>query len=267
MENVKKKLKDFDGVATNTRRHSGGVTLLGKKRLDVSLMSISLNLVDVTAKNVRCLREWRFTDIYVYPETHNKYKTCDLLKDLNEHPNLPWLVGGDINETFFNFGRKDSRVGICTLRSYRHQAKRYDLVRNKSMAPQTGNSLAPMISRAHWLIGNRHNILVWSDPWLPRPYSLKLVQTMASSSPPWKVANLIDYDSESIVKASFIPYDTKLIISIPLYPTSLKAIESNSSSANKVPNPWSKLWTLNIPPRIKIFEWKMSVGALATHYI
>ena len=89
MENVKKKLKDFDEVATDARGHSGRVTLLGKKGLDVSLMFVSLNLVDVTAKNVGCLREWRFTDIYAYPETHNKYKTCDLLKDLNEHSNLP----------------------------------------------------------------------------------------------------------------------------------------------------------------------------------
>jgi len=46
---------------------------------------------------------------------------------------------------------------------------------------------------------------------------------MASSpSPPWKVADLIDYDlgswKESVVKASFINYDAKLILSVPLCP-------------------------------------------------
>ncbi|KAJ8438338.1 hypothetical protein Cgig2_013386 [Carnegiea gigantea] len=103
IEMIKKKFRNFDGVAADARSHSGGVALLWKKGLDVSLISISLNHVDVTAKNIGSPSEWHFTGIYEYPETHNKNKTCDLLKDLSEHSHLPRLIGGDINEIFFNF--------------------------------------------------------------------------------------------------------------------------------------------------------------------
>ncbi|KAJ8435569.1 hypothetical protein Cgig2_020031 [Carnegiea gigantea] len=38
---------------------------------------------------------------------------------------------------------------------------------------------------------------------------------------------------------------------------------TTTSNDSKATNPWEP-WALNIPPRIKIFEWKMSIGALAT---
>ncbi|KAJ8422351.1 hypothetical protein Cgig2_014892 [Carnegiea gigantea] len=115
MKTIKKTFRDFDGVMADARGHSGEVALFSKKGLDVSLMSISLNHVDPTVKNVGCLLEWRFTGIYGYPETHSKYKTCDLLKDLSKSSNLPWPVGGDINEIFLNFekkGRPDKQQAV-----------------------------------------------------------------------------------------------------------------------------------------------------------
>jgi len=106
MLKIKKRLRDFDGVAVDARGRSAGVALLWKKGLDVSLLSLSLHHVDVAIKNIGGLFAWRFTGIYGYPKTENKHKTCDLLKDLVEQSNLPWLVGGDISEIFFNFERR-----------------------------------------------------------------------------------------------------------------------------------------------------------------
>jgi len=57
MENIKKKSK-VDGVVADARGRSGEVTLLWKKWLDVSLMSISMNHVNVTVKNFQCLPKW-----------------------------------------------------------------------------------------------------------------------------------------------------------------------------------------------------------------
>ncbi|KAJ8438337.1 hypothetical protein Cgig2_013385 [Carnegiea gigantea] len=119
-------------------------------------------------------------------------------------------------------------------------------------------------SGARWLIGNGHNILVWSNLWRPRPYSFKPVHTSTTLNPSWKVADLIDYNlgswKESVVKASFIPCDAKLILSISLCPVwpnetlieltvrsayhlarSLKSLEAASSSAPEATNHWSKL--------------------------
>ena len=103
LEAIKKKFGDFDGFATNARGRSGGVALLWKKGLDVSLMSILLHHMDIAVKNVGCLPDWWIMGLYGYSETHNRYKTCDLVKDLKEHSHLPWLLDGDINEIFFNF--------------------------------------------------------------------------------------------------------------------------------------------------------------------
>ncbi|KAJ8424679.1 hypothetical protein Cgig2_014151 [Carnegiea gigantea] len=149
---------------------------------------------------------------------------------------------------------------------------------------------------ARWLIVNEHSISVWSDPWLSRPYSFMPVHppTTSNLNSPWKVVDLIDHGlgtwKESVIKASFIPCDVELILSIsccPAWPNdmliwnfssddnftvrsayhlarSLKNQETASSSALVATNLWSKLWALNIPPIIKIFRWKVAIGALVT---
>ncbi|KAJ8435568.1 hypothetical protein Cgig2_020030 [Carnegiea gigantea] len=117
LEAIKKKFRDIDGFTTNARGRSGGVALLWKKGLDVSLMSILLHHMDVAVQNVRCSPNWWFMGLYGYSETYNKYTTCDLLKDLKEHSHLPWLVRGDINEIFFNLkkrGRPDKQFIGCS---------------------------------------------------------------------------------------------------------------------------------------------------------
>ncbi|KAJ8422352.1 hypothetical protein Cgig2_014893 [Carnegiea gigantea] len=79
--------------------------------------------------------------------------------------------------------------------------------------------------------------------------------TMASSpSPPWKMADLIDYDLGSWKESVHFSPDGEFIVQSTCHlARSSKTLEAASSSASKAPNPWSKLWTLNIPPRTKIF--------------
>jgi len=36
-------------------------------------------------------------------EAQNKLKTCDLIFDLSLQSDLPWLIGGDLNEVLYNF--------------------------------------------------------------------------------------------------------------------------------------------------------------------
>lgn len=57
METIKNTFRDFDGVMAYARGRSGEVALIWKKGLDVLLMSISLNNVGATIKNVACLPE------------------------------------------------------------------------------------------------------------------------------------------------------------------------------------------------------------------
>ncbi|KAL0009461.1 hypothetical protein SO802_010963 [Lithocarpus litseifolius] len=41
---------------------------------------------------------WRFTGFYGEPVTHNRFESWDMLRQLNNRLNLPWICAGDFNE-------------------------------------------------------------------------------------------------------------------------------------------------------------------------
>ena len=99
---VRKKLTNYKGIAVDARGRSGGVAMLWTKGLDVTLLSMSLNHVDIAMKRVGVLNKWHFTGIYGWPESHNKERTCSMIRNFHSHSTLPWLVGGDLNEVWYN---------------------------------------------------------------------------------------------------------------------------------------------------------------------
>ena len=48
----------------------------------------------------------RFRGVYGWVEMRLKLNTYEMIKDLSSHSSLPWLVGGDINEIFYNYEKK-----------------------------------------------------------------------------------------------------------------------------------------------------------------
>lgn len=87
---------DGGGLRGDGRGRRGGLALLWKKEWDVTVVSFSLNHIDVII-SFQGGSEWRFTGIYGYPEDENKAKTCVLLNSLANVNRLPWLCGGDFN--------------------------------------------------------------------------------------------------------------------------------------------------------------------------
>lgn len=86
--------RGFEGMA-------GGLALMCRKDVDVSLLSFSLKHIDaevvLPGKNIK----WRFTGFYVFPE-QLRYHSWDLLRTLSSRSVLPWVVGGDFNEIMSN---------------------------------------------------------------------------------------------------------------------------------------------------------------------
>lgn len=83
----------------NCNGKSGGLMLLWKEPIDITIFSYSSGHIDCKVKHAdKC---WRFTGFYGHPEVTLRKHSWELLRKLNsmhELAGLPWLVGGDFNE-------------------------------------------------------------------------------------------------------------------------------------------------------------------------
>ncbi|XP_073153714.1 uncharacterized protein [Henckelia pumila] len=95
---------EFDGCfSVDYRGHSGGLCLLWREPLVVSIKSFSKGHIDCMVEHND--KKWRFTGLYGNPDTSLRFHSWLLLQRLagiHELQGLPWLVGGDFNEIFFD---------------------------------------------------------------------------------------------------------------------------------------------------------------------
>lgn len=97
-------LLGFNGCfVVNSRGRSGGLCLMWKDPVDVTIHSYSQGHIDcmVTLNS----KKWRFTGFYGHPDTRFRNQSWDLLQrlaDLRELKDLPWIIGGDFNEITFD---------------------------------------------------------------------------------------------------------------------------------------------------------------------
>uniref|UniRef100_A0A803M8Y9 Endonuclease/exonuclease/phosphatase domain-containing protein n=1 Tax=Chenopodium quinoa TaxID=63459 RepID=A0A803M8Y9_CHEQI len=100
MEKIKKKLKFNNLLVVSCvgegRKRSGGLALLWKDTIDVTIKSYSQNHIDSWVKFPK-KEGWRFTGVYGFPEEENKHKTGTLLENLGGSCDTPWVCGGDFN--------------------------------------------------------------------------------------------------------------------------------------------------------------------------
>lgn len=100
MEEIRRKLRiegmivvDCEGEG---RKRKGGLALLWKHEMNITLTSMSTNHIDVIVADEH-KGDWRFTGIYGFIEEENKVKTGALLQALARTSVMPWLCGGDFN--------------------------------------------------------------------------------------------------------------------------------------------------------------------------
>ncbi|KAL5781686.1 hypothetical protein ACOSP7_006715 [Xanthoceras sorbifolium] len=140
-----------------------------------------------------------------------------------------------------------------------------------------GRSL--LLKGLRWRVGNGKDIRAFQDPWIPRvstfrPFSispvedLKVASFISSSSHSWDLAKLdqvfVAADRDSILKISLSLGDCvdSLIWHFDKngeYSEKLSLTGSSSSPDSKW---WLALWNLNIPPKIKIFIWRVCHNAI-----
>ncbi|KAH9723191.1 reverse transcriptase domain-containing protein [Citrus sinensis] len=140
-----------------------------------------------------------------------------------------------------------------------------------------------------WRIGNGKKVAIFSDNWLPRPETFRLIfpPSLHVSS---VVADLIKADNqwdEIKLRQHFMDVDTVEILKIPLpaekeedevlwhydkrgnysvksgYQLALRSKFPDSTSCTEASHKyWSSLWTLELPEKLKIFMWRASNNLL-----
>lgn len=89
-------LKYDCGFSVPSNGRSGGLAILWKEELNLSIISFSLGHIDAAVKNSE--NWWRFTRFYGNPMPHKRKESWEFLENLNSAPTLPWIIGGDFNE-------------------------------------------------------------------------------------------------------------------------------------------------------------------------
>ncbi|CAL1410545.1 unnamed protein product [Linum trigynum] len=73
-----------------------GISLWWKEEINAQVMNVDGHFIDLRIEE-RFEGSWRFTGVYGWPESGEKHQTLELINNLKEYWNGPWLCGGDFN--------------------------------------------------------------------------------------------------------------------------------------------------------------------------
>ena len=156
------------------------------------------------------------------------------------------------------------------------------------------NSLEVLRCGTRWRVGNGRLIHIWDDKWLPTPSTYKVISPPQSLVEFPMVSSLIDPVSNwwnvELVRVLFLPFKAEVILKIPLchnfpednliwignkrgvfsvksaYFIAAKVLSSmdmgECSSGDPFTQIWKKVWSLKLPPKIRIFSWRACVNGL-----
>ncbi|KAL8533483.1 hypothetical protein ACS0TY_009761 [Phlomoides rotata] len=96
IENVRLALNFPNYFTVPCNGRSGGLAFLWNNKVSCSLLSYSLNHIDM--KVVKGTLISRITGYYGYPERHRRHLSWSLLKHLASVSSLPWVIVGDFND-------------------------------------------------------------------------------------------------------------------------------------------------------------------------
>ncbi|KAF5458865.1 hypothetical protein F2P56_022863 [Juglans regia] len=110
MEKVKQKLGMKNCFVVDSKGASGGLTLLWKDDLVVSLKNYSHFHISIKLKIRGNIGAWLMTGFYGHPLTAKRSSSWNLLKALKPTDNDPWFCVGDYNEIMHNGEKYGGRM-------------------------------------------------------------------------------------------------------------------------------------------------------------
>lgn len=117
-----KRILKFDGcLVVDLVGRSGGLALLWRLELGVTIPSYSRNHVSARIKEAEGCEEWQFTEFYGQFDASRRKEMWDLLVALKPYDNVAWMVCGNFNEILTH--DEKPRVGLEVTYKWRDSDK------------------------------------------------------------------------------------------------------------------------------------------------
>lgn len=144
-----------------------------------------------------------------------------------------------------------------------------------------------------WRVGNGESIKVWSDPWIPRTQTRKIISPRGEANEAIEVGALINpitkMWNEELLSTLFLPFEVERILNIPIshrmpedclcwdlekngmysVRSAYRALASDvwrsmEEAPSSVMDVWKVIWSATVLPRVKLFAWRACLDALPT---
>ncbi|KAK4387243.1 putative mitochondrial protein [Sesamum angolense] len=138
-----------------------------------------------------------------------------------------------------------------------------------SLLSNCGDSFLARRAWCRWRIGTGHSVNIWTDPWLPRSPSFRVITPRPSHVHVVWVHDLISEDlhdwNVELIRAMFWPEDRDLILQTPLSLVGSVDLLVWHYSKNGWPlQLWHKVWQAPAPNKVKLFIWRAIRNILPT---
>ncbi|KAL2944462.1 Ribonuclease H [Bienertia sinuspersici] len=128
----------FDGhLRVDAQGFSGGIWVYWKPNL-VTIDDINQSPQHITMQISRTgLEPWYFTAVYASPDPIKRQDLWDFLKEFAKSHNMPWMLGGDFNDTRFDWERNScSSETHRRARRFNHWIESMELIELEFAGPQ-----------------------------------------------------------------------------------------------------------------------------------
>ncbi|KAL2902472.1 putative pyruvate phosphate dikinase regulatory protein, partial [Bienertia sinuspersici] len=245
MMGIKQRLGFKNGLYVDARGRAGGLALLWGEEVNVKLRKMGDRCIDtIITKESNFI--WRLTGVYGWLEGSQKHKTWRMLQELNNQPDLPWMICGDFNEILFENEKKVGNAGDF--------GEGYD--------SNCSNPLKLFRFEAKWLQADGFDKLV-GDYWKEVKKSSELFGGAKKQQ--------LGRDREDILSEVFLPIDAERIRRIPLsprFPEDIRCWVASKDGVSRVRDAYriaimrdqplsstgvdpirKRIWSLRIPPK------------------
>jgi hypothetical protein len=128
-----------------------------------------------------------------------------------------------------------------------------------------------------WRVGSGSKIQIWRDPWLPRATSRKILMKKGRARIRWVAQLMVPGRREwdiPLLRTVLFPHEVQEVLKVRLsdraYHLAMSLDDANrdqpgcSARADGSRPVFKCIWSANVPPKVRVFAWRLAREGLAT---